>query len=60
LAQSRREASLGGFPALSVVPGPFLLKDAVLLGASSWSAGEALQAAAQRDVVPGRGACKAA
>ena len=28
------EASLGGFPALSVVPGQFLLKDLVLLGAS--------------------------
>jgi uncharacterized membrane protein YkgB len=28
------EASLGGFPALSVVPGQFLLKDFVLLGAS--------------------------
>ncbi len=28
------EASLGGFPALSVVPGQFLLKDLVLLAAS--------------------------
>ena len=28
------EASLGGFPALSVVPGQFLLKDIVLLAAS--------------------------
>ncbi|MDG1995400.1 MAG: DUF417 family protein [Emcibacteraceae bacterium] len=28
------EASLGGFPALSVVPGQFLLKDIVLLGAA--------------------------
>jgi len=28
------EASLGGFPALSVVPGQFLLKDVVLLAAS--------------------------
>ena len=28
------EASIGGFPALSVVPGQFLLKDAVLLAAS--------------------------
>ena len=28
------EASLGGFPALSVVPGQFLLKDSVLLAAS--------------------------
>lgn len=28
------EATLGGFPALSVVPGQFLLKDIVLLAAS--------------------------
>ena len=28
------EASLGGFPALSVVPGQFLIKDTVLLSAS--------------------------
>jgi uncharacterized membrane protein YkgB len=37
------EASLGGFPALSVVPGQFLVKDVVLLGAALWSLGEALQ-----------------
>ncbi len=30
------EASAGGFPALSVVPGQFLIKDVVLLGASLW------------------------
>ena len=36
------EASLGGFPALSVVPGQFLLKDVVLLGASMWILGDAL------------------
>lgn len=36
------EASLGGFPALSVVPGQFLLKDAVLLGAAIWMLGESL------------------
>ena len=36
------EPSLGGFPALSVVPGQFLLKDVVLLGAAVWSLGEAL------------------
>ena len=36
------EASLGGFPALSVAPGQFLLKDLGLLGASIWTAGEAL------------------
>jgi uncharacterized membrane protein YkgB len=37
------EASLG-FPALSAVPGQFLIKDVVLLGAALWSTGEALQA----------------
>ena len=41
------EASLGGFPALSVAPGQFILKDAVLLGASVWSLGEALRQAAR-------------
>jgi uncharacterized membrane protein YkgB len=39
------EPSLGGFPALSVVPGQFLIKDIVLLGAALWSLGEALHAA---------------
>jgi uncharacterized membrane protein YkgB len=37
------EPSLGGFPALSAMPGQFLLKDIVLLGAAVWSLGEALQ-----------------
>ena len=37
------EASLGGFPALSVVPGQFLLKDAVLFAGAVWLLGEALQ-----------------
>jgi uncharacterized membrane protein YkgB len=37
------EASLG-FPALSAVPGQFLIKDLVLLGAAIWTAGEALRA----------------
>jgi uncharacterized membrane protein YkgB len=37
------EASLGGFPALSVVPGQFLLKDLVLLGASIWLLGQSLK-----------------
>lgn len=36
------EASLGGFPALSVAPGQFLLKDLGLLGAAIWTMGEAL------------------
>jgi len=38
------EPSLGGFPALSHTPGEFLLKDLVLLGASLFTAGEALAA----------------
>ena len=38
------EATLGGFPALSVVPGQFLIKDLVLLGAALWSANEAYEA----------------
>lgn len=40
------EPSLGGFPALSVAPGQFILKDAVLLGAAGWSFGEALKGVA--------------
>jgi len=36
------EASLGGFPALSVVPGQFLLKDVVLLAAAVSLLGKAL------------------
>jgi uncharacterized membrane protein YkgB len=35
------EPSLGGFPAVSAMPGQFLLKDIVLLGAALWTAGEA-------------------
>lgn len=38
------EASLGGFPALSVVPGQFLIKDLVLLGAAVWTLGDSLKA----------------
>ena len=37
------EPSLGGFPALSVVPGQFLLKDIVLLAAAVFLAGDALK-----------------
>ncbi len=37
------EASLGGFPALSVVPGQFLLKDVVLFAGAVWLLGDALQ-----------------
>jgi reactive chlorine resistance protein C len=36
------EASLGGFPAISVLPGQFLLKDVVLLGAALSTLGESL------------------
>jgi len=39
------EPTLGGFPALSTLPGQFLIKDVVLLGASVWSLGESLKAA---------------
>lgn len=39
------EASLGGFPALSVVPGQFLLKDLVLLAVSVTLLGKALRQA---------------
>jgi uncharacterized membrane protein YkgB len=35
------EPSLGGFPALSAMPGQFLIKDLALLGVSLWSFGEA-------------------
>ena len=41
------EPSLGGFPALSVAPGQFVLKDAVLLGAAVWSFGEAARGIAR-------------
>ena len=37
------EPSLG-FPALSALPGQFLIKDVVLLGAALWTTGEALRA----------------
>lgn len=36
------EPSLGGFPALSVVPGQFLIKDLVLLGVTIWLIGRSL------------------
>ena len=41
------EPSLG-FPALSVLPGQFLIKDFVLLGAAVWATGEALRAARRK------------
>jgi reactive chlorine resistance protein C len=42
------EPSLGGFPALSAVPGQFLIKDLALLGISLWTLGEAWRASEQR------------
>lgn len=38
----------GGFPVLSVLPGQFLLKDLVLLGASVWTLGDSLAAMKSR------------
>jgi uncharacterized membrane protein YkgB len=37
-----------GFPALSAMPGQFLLKDIVLFGAAVWSLGESLKALTAR------------
>ena len=37
--------SAGGFPALSALPGQFLVKDLALLGVSLWTLGEAWRAA---------------
>ncbi len=36
------EPTAGGFPALSVVPGQFVLKDIVLFGAALWATGDTL------------------
>jgi uncharacterized membrane protein YkgB len=38
------EPSVDGFPALSALPGQFVLKDIVLLGVALWTAGEAFGA----------------
>lgn len=38
------EPSAGGFPALSAMPGQFLIKDLALLGISLWSLGESWKA----------------
>jgi len=38
------EPSAGGFPAISALPGQFLIKDLALLGISLWSLGEAWRA----------------
>ncbi|HEU4588350.1 MAG TPA: DUF417 family protein [Gemmatimonadales bacterium] len=44
------EPTLGGFPALSLGVGEFLLKDVVLLGAAMWSLAEALAAIGAREL----------
>jgi uncharacterized membrane protein YkgB len=44
------EPSLGGFPALSALPGQFLIKDLALLGISLWSLGEAWHASERSGV----------
>jgi len=52
------EPSLGGFPALTAMPGQFLLKDTVLAGASLLVLGEAIgasQSRRRRDASPERG-----
>jgi uncharacterized membrane protein YkgB len=47
----------GGFPVLSVLPGQFLLKDLVLIGAALWTLGDSLGAARlQARAAPGAGA----
>jgi uncharacterized membrane protein YkgB len=43
------EPSLGGFPALSALPGQFLIKDLALLGISLWTFGEAWKASQRRE-----------
>src|ERR1700746_3252164 len=50
-------ASAGGFPVLSVLPGQFLIKDLVLIGAALWALGDSLRAArSQARPAPGAGA----
>ena len=43
------EPSAGGFPALSALPGQFLIKDLALLGISLWTLGEAWRVNEQRE-----------
>ena len=43
------ERSLGGFLALSALPGQFLLKDLALLGISLWTLGETWKASQRRE-----------
>lgn len=39
-----------GFPCLSPMPGQFIAKDLIFLGAAVWTAGEALRAASRTDL----------
>ena len=48
LSTSDWEPSLRGFPALSVAPEQFVLKDAVLLGVAVWLLGETLKDVAEK------------
>jgi uncharacterized membrane protein YkgB len=43
------EPSAGGYPALSALPGQFLIKDLALFGISLWTLGEAWKASEQRE-----------
>lgn len=43
-----------GFPCLSPMPGQFIAKDLIFLGAAIWTAGEALRAAGRGDFVTSR------
>jgi uncharacterized membrane protein YkgB len=45
------EPSAGGFPAISALPGQFLIKDLALLGISLWTLGEAWKASEERGPV---------
>ena len=44
-----------GFPCLSPMPGQFIAKDLLFLGAAIWTAGEALRAANRGDFASSRG-----
>jgi reactive chlorine resistance protein C len=48
-------APAGGFPVLSVLPGQFLLKDLVLVGAALWTMGDSLGAPSGRRGAQGGG-----
>jgi uncharacterized membrane protein YkgB len=43
------EPTAGGFPALSALPGQFLIKDLALLGISLWTLGETWKASQRRE-----------